>query len=97
MLGKGTKEHTSLPLTSYMTPPWLLVEPSATPPPASPDPAGIAPEKTKETHTHTHACTHTRVHTHTHTHTHTHKMFKLKINISRSVKNLLVGEISLHL
>lgn len=52
MLGKVSKDHRKLPPTPCITPPLHLVVLSATLPPASPDPADIAPE----THTHTPVC-----------------------------------------
>lgn len=53
MLGKGSKDQTILPQTPCGTTLLHLVVPSATLPPTSPDPAGIAPEKHTQTNTHT--------------------------------------------
>lgn len=53
MLGKGSRDHTILPQTPCVTLPLHLVVPSATLPPASPDPTGIAPEKHTHGHIHT--------------------------------------------
>lgn len=54
-IGKGSKNCTTLPPTSCTSLRLHPVEPSATPPPASPGPAGIAPEKDKKEE-HTHVC-----------------------------------------